>query len=41
MPKWKLENSFNGRYLVDIEKKGKISKWITLNAILVLKRYYG
>jgi hypothetical protein len=38
--KWLLENSFNGRYQVNIEKKGTPSKWITLNALKVLKRYY-
>jgi hypothetical protein len=39
--RWNLENTFNGRYLVRIEHKDKPSKWITLNAIKVLKRYYG
>jgi hypothetical protein len=39
--KWKLEDTFNGRFLVDIEEKGKPSKWVTLNALRVLKRYYG
>lgn len=39
--KWKLENTFNGRFLVNIEQKGKPSKWITLNALKVLKRFYG
>jgi len=39
--KWNLENTFNGRYLVRVEQKNKPSKWITLNAIRVLKRYYG
>lgn len=39
--KWKLANTFNGRFQVDIEEKGKPSKWITLNALRVLKRYYG
>lgn len=39
--KWNLENTFNGRFLVNIEQKNKPSKWITLNAIRVLKRYYG
>jgi len=34
--KWKLENSFNGRMLVSIEKKGAPSKWITLKALKVL-----
>jgi hypothetical protein len=39
--KWNLENTFNGRYLVRIEQKDKPSKWVTLNALRVLKRYYG
>jgi hypothetical protein len=30
-----LENSFNGKFLVDIEKKGKPSKWITLKALML------
>lgn len=37
---WKLENTFNGRFQVSIEKKGSSSKWITLNALRVLKRFY-
>ena len=36
--RWKLENSYNGRYYVDIEQKDKESKWITLHALKVLKR---
>lgn len=39
--KWKLEKTFNGRFQVNIEKKGKSSKWITLNALRTLKRFYG
>lgn len=39
--RWKLENSFNGKYSVNIEKKGNPSKWITLHALRVLKSYYG
>ena len=39
--RWKLENTFNGQFHVDIEEKGKPSKWITLNAFRVLKQYYG
>jgi hypothetical protein len=39
--KWKLENTFNGRFQVDIESKGEPGKWITLNALRVLKGYYG
>jgi hypothetical protein len=36
---WILENTFNGRFQTSIERKGKPSKWITLNALRVLKRY--
>jgi len=28
-------------FQVDIEQKGKPSKWVTLNALRVLKRIYG
>jgi len=37
--RWKLENSNNGKMLVNIEKKGKPSKWITLNALQILREY--
>ena len=33
-----MERSLNGKMLVDIEEKGKPSKWITLRALRVLKR---
>jgi hypothetical protein len=36
--RWKLENSLNGKLWVDIEAKGKPSKWITLRALRTLKR---
>ena len=39
--KWLLENTFNGRYQVNIEKKGKPSKWITYRSLKALKGYYG
>jgi hypothetical protein len=39
--KWVLENTFNGRFQASIERKGKPSKWITLNALRVLKSFYG
>jgi hypothetical protein len=38
--RWKLERSFNGRFQVNIEQEDKPSKWITLNALRVLKRFY-
>jgi hypothetical protein len=37
--RWKLQNTYNGRFQVDIEQKGQPSKWITLNALRVLKRW--
>ena len=39
--RWKLAGTFNGRFHVDVEEKGQPSKWITLNALRVLKWYYG
>ena len=39
--RWKLADTFNGRFQVDIESKGQPSKWITLRALKVLKGYYG
>lgn len=38
---WLLENTFNGRFQINIEQKGEPSKWITLHALSVLKRFYG
>jgi hypothetical protein len=38
--KWNLENTFNGRFQIDIEAKGKPSKWITYRSMKVLKGYY-
>jgi hypothetical protein len=39
--RWYMENTFNGKMWADIEEKGKPSKWITLKAIRVLKRFYS
>lgn len=39
--RWNLENTFNGKMWVDIEEKGRPSKWITLKAVRVLNRMYG
>ena len=39
--RWKLENTFNGRFQTSIEQKGANSKWVTLNALRALKRFYG
>ena len=38
--KWKMESGFNDRFQTKIERKGEPSKWITLNAMRVLKRYF-
>ena len=35
--RWKMEKSWNSRLLVSLEKDDKPSKWITLNALRVLK----
>ncbi len=37
--RWNLDTTFNGRFQVDIDEKGRPSKWTTLNALRVLKRY--
>lgn len=37
--KWKLENTFNGKMLTSIEKKGENSKWITLKAVNILMNH--
>ena len=37
--RWLLENTFNGRFLVSIERKDRPSKWVTLNALRVLKGF--
>jgi hypothetical protein len=36
--RWKLRNSLNGKMWIDIEHRGKPSKWVTLRAMRVLKR---
>lgn len=36
--RWLMQNTFNGKFLVDIEKKNEPSKWVTLKALTVLKR---
>ena len=35
--RWYLEDSLNGKMQTNIEKKGKESKWVTLNALRCLK----
>jgi len=39
--RWKLENSLNGKMWIDIEAKGKPSKWVTLRALRVVKGVQG
>lgn len=39
--KWKMENTYNDGLLIPIEQKGEKSKWLTLRAMRVLKRYAG
>ncbi len=39
--RWKLENTLNGRFQTNIERKSEDSKWVTLNALKALKQYYG
>jgi hypothetical protein len=34
--RWKMRNSFNGKMIADVEKKGAPSKWLTLRALEVL-----
>jgi len=36
---WKMQNSYNDRFLVPIETLSQPSKWITLRALRVLKEY--
>jgi hypothetical protein len=38
---WLLKHTFNGKMWIDIDVKHKPSKWITLRALRVLKRYYN
>ncbi len=35
--KWKLQNTFNGKMIVNIERKSEPSKWITAKAMKVLR----
>jgi hypothetical protein len=39
--RWLLENTYNGRFQANIERKGAPSKWITLKALSALKRWYS
>ncbi|MBI5487368.1 MAG: nitrogen fixation protein NifH [Deltaproteobacteria bacterium] len=35
--RWLLQDTFNGKFAVDVERKGLPSKWVTLNALRVLR----
>jgi hypothetical protein len=35
--RWKLQQTFNGRFWADIETKGAPSRWVTLRALEVLR----
>jgi len=37
---WALKNTFNGKMLCNIDTKNRPSKWVTLRAMRVLKRWY-
>jgi hypothetical protein len=39
--RWKLESTFNGKFQTNIEQGGKQSKWITLKALVVIKKSYS
>lgn len=39
--RWNLENTYNGRFQVNIERKSQTSKWITLFALKMIKAYYS
>ncbi len=39
--RWCLENTYNGRVQVNIEQKGRPSKWVTLHALKVLRGYFS
>lgn len=39
--RWKLQSTFNGRFVVNIERAGHPSKWVTLKAMNVLKSFLG
>ena len=38
--RWSMKHSLNGKMWVDVEEKGKPSKWVTLRALRVLKAIY-
>jgi len=36
--RWRLENTLNGKTWVEIEARGRPSKWVTLRALSALRR---
>ncbi len=39
--RWVMEYTYNGKTWAPLEAKGRPSKWITLRALRVFKRYYS
>lgn len=37
--RWKMETSLNGKMLADVERRGAPSKWVTLQAMTVLRHF--
>jgi len=37
--RWTLENTYNGKFRVNIERKDRPSKWVTIHALRALKRW--
>ncbi|MFN3334504.1 MAG: hypothetical protein ACK47M_18530 [Caldilinea sp.] len=34
---WKLEYTYNGKTWAEVKEKGKLSKWVTLRALRILR----
>ncbi|MHA2322981.1 MAG: nitrogen fixation protein NifH, partial [Candidatus Thorarchaeota archaeon] len=39
--RWLLKNTYNGKMFCEIDEKNKPSKWITLRATRVLRRFHS
>lgn len=37
--RWVVRNTFNGRMLADLEKKGQPSRWLVFRALHVLRHF--
>jgi len=37
--RWSMDYTYNGKTWVDVEEKGKASKWVTLRALRAIKRF--